>query len=219
MNTLYQKEVWTTRDGRTMRLEEMTRGHRENLLAYLERNIESIRFRLGWYWAVELGLHEGGDAAHDALEREAAFVDNAPAAELLESLPLVKRLRWLNRTVHLYRSVSGADFEGTMHYDCRLHGDECYGCAYEKEWTELWAGNNPANRILVMLREAVADWDEDEQADGPFEDRYHRWLEYVETGAVEPEEGYPSGWEFSHAHKVLTRLARLAEEANAYDQD
>lgn len=66
--------------------------------------------------------------------------------------------------------------------------------------------HNTPNPILIMLREALPDWDEDEQADGPFADRFHRWLQYAGNGDVEPDE-YPTEDQFDHARRVLTRLA------------
>jgi hypothetical protein len=101
VSVFYQAETWTTRDGRTLRLEEMAPGHRENLLRYLRRNIKGLRFKLELYWLVQVANHDGGDMAHDALEREAHFVSFAQPDELLDSLPLVKRLRWLNRQPYL----------------------------------------------------------------------------------------------------------------------
>jgi hypothetical protein len=101
VSVFYQAETWTTRDGRTLRLEEMAPGHRENLLRYLRRNIKGLRFKLELYWLVQVANHDGGDMAHDALEREEHFVSFAKPDELLDSLPLVKRLRWLNRQPYL----------------------------------------------------------------------------------------------------------------------
>jgi hypothetical protein len=80
----------------------------------------------------------------------------------------------------------------------------------EGHWIEITT--NDPNIILTLMRESVmerATWDESEDADGPWEFRYQRWLQYVMNGDVEPDERYPLEDEFAHAEKVLRRLIAL----------
>lgn len=93
--SVLQNKAWTTQRGETLALEDMTREHRRNLLAYLRRRIDQIRHELLWYWALEVHGHEGGELAHEALECELEFVTRASDDELFDSLPLIKRLRSL----------------------------------------------------------------------------------------------------------------------------
>lgn len=89
-------EEWKSRDGRVWKLEDMEREHRENVIGYLRRILPVIRNRMSFYWMYEVAMHDGGDAAQDALEAEEDFVNYSSDDELLESLPIVKRLRELN---------------------------------------------------------------------------------------------------------------------------
>lgn len=52
----------------------------------------------------------------------------------------------------MYASVSAEHFEGTTEYDCRIHGDDCYGCVYESSWVVPYAQHNRANRALLHFR-------------------------------------------------------------------
>lgn len=97
VSSFYQATHWTTRAGHTMRLEEMPPGHRANLLKYIWKNFSIIRAKLGWWWAMQVSTHDGGDMAHDRLQAEADAFDEMSDHDLYHSLPLVKRLRWLNR--------------------------------------------------------------------------------------------------------------------------
>ena len=75
-------------------------------------------------------------------------------------------------------------------------------------WAEVTA--NDPSVILPMVRESLTNWDESEDGDGPWEYRFHRWIQYCENGDVEPDERYPFEDEFEHAILVLRRLDRLA---------
>lgn len=47
-----QDEVWQTRDGRVLSLDEMTSDHRANVLAMLERKAETLKGIVGFQWAL-----------------------------------------------------------------------------------------------------------------------------------------------------------------------
>lgn len=65
------------------------------------------------------------------------------------------------------------------------------------------------NPILPMVRQSLTNWDEDEQADGPWDERFFRWQQYAENGDIEPDEEVTDA-HFAHAIRVLSRLARIA---------
>lgn len=64
-----QREWWLTKDGRWLRIAEMEPGHRYNTAAMLLRTARLHAFRYAWGFAGEVGAHDGGEMAHDALER------------------------------------------------------------------------------------------------------------------------------------------------------
>lgn len=92
-------ETWTTREGEVIALEDLEPSHRRNILRWTARRIERVREVEGWRWAIQVALHDGGDMAHDAIESEAAFVDESSPVEFFNSLPLVKALKALEPKV------------------------------------------------------------------------------------------------------------------------
>lgn len=89
-------ETWTTREGETMRLEDMEPGHRENVIRWIYRHQRLIRMGMELYY-IEGSLLMNGEMASESLEQMAHEVQHTPTEDLIESLPLVKRLRELNR--------------------------------------------------------------------------------------------------------------------------
>ncbi len=69
-----QGEWWRTRDGRWLRIAEMEPGHRYNAAAMLMRSARAQAFRYAWDFDGMVGAHDGGDVAHDALERMSAEI-------------------------------------------------------------------------------------------------------------------------------------------------
>jgi hypothetical protein len=89
-------ETWTTRDGETIALEDMTPEHRENTLNFIGRRMHRYRDVIVLHYLFEAAWHDGGDAAQDALDAIAYHAETAPLEELMDSLPIVRRLRELN---------------------------------------------------------------------------------------------------------------------------
>lgn len=111
---------WTTKDGRTMRIGDMDRSHRENLLAYLERHAVSAKNRYVWW--LHMQPWPTSDMALDRFAREVDAADEQDAVEWLNDLPFVKALRsitppgpgtsprrWQNRRAQL-RAANPAAF-------------------------------------------------------------------------------------------------------------
>ena len=96
LDMLDQDQWWRTRDGATMRLEDMEPEHRANLIKLLRRRAVSYHdaaaFRLAC-WAD--GEH--GDAAHDALESAMREAEQERPTRWLEEQPLMRRLRQLDQ--------------------------------------------------------------------------------------------------------------------------
>jgi len=64
-----QGEWWRTRDGRWLRVVEMEPGHRYNTAAMLMRTAHIQAGRYAWGFAGMVAEHDGGDMAHESLER------------------------------------------------------------------------------------------------------------------------------------------------------
>jgi hypothetical protein len=64
-----QGRWWKTRKGEWFRITDMQPGHRYNTAAMLMRGAEVHAFRYATNFAVEVDRHDGGEMAHDALER------------------------------------------------------------------------------------------------------------------------------------------------------
>jgi hypothetical protein len=91
-----QGEWWRTRDGRWLRIAEMEPGHRYNTAAMLMRTAPMQAFRYAMGWAGIADGHDGGDMAHDALERIADDVSRRAVAD---------PRGWLRETA-LYRALT-----------------------------------------------------------------------------------------------------------------
>lgn len=64
-----QGEWWRRKTGEWVRIAEMSPGHRYNTAAMLMRNAPAIAFRHAWAFGSEAADYDGGEMAHDALER------------------------------------------------------------------------------------------------------------------------------------------------------
>jgi hypothetical protein len=74
----------------------MTPEHRENTLNFIGRRMHRYREAIVLHYLFEAAWHDGGDAAQDALDSIAHHAETAPLEELMDSLPIVRRLRELN---------------------------------------------------------------------------------------------------------------------------
>jgi hypothetical protein len=88
---------WTTKDGQEMTLGTMTRRHRQNLMALLERNAR--RLHDAHVWGMVLGPQPSGDAACDAFEQALDETMRDDPAEWLRGTPLWEALAWLTPEV------------------------------------------------------------------------------------------------------------------------
>lgn len=64
-----QGEWWLTKDGRWLRIADMDETHRYNVAAMLMRRAARHAFAYSWAFVGVVSAHDGGDMAHDALER------------------------------------------------------------------------------------------------------------------------------------------------------
>lgn len=94
---------WTTRDGDVIPLEQMTADHRSKVIAFLSRPAAVRRLRTALSICAVLAPHAycGVDAPYGDTMDDPAFdyldwLDDAPDSEIIESVPLVRRLRELN---------------------------------------------------------------------------------------------------------------------------
>ena len=96
LDIIEQDEIWITRDGRVLRLEDMEPSHRRNTLRMLERRADSyniLAFRR--YFMFPLGGGPSGDMANDAFDQAMdEFIEEHPR-DWLSKQPLVRRLRAL----------------------------------------------------------------------------------------------------------------------------
>ena len=99
-------------------------------------------------------------------------------------------------------------------YDCHLHGPDCYGCVYEKQFVMTHYLSNPANPILQAHRK----YHDAAEASGldPVQAHMEEIAEMGSTGAIyEDDQGHIfTHEEMTHGYKVLQRLARLREESS-----
>lgn len=65
-----QGDWWRRLSGEWVRIGDMTPQHRYNTAAILMRGARIHAFRFAWEFAGEVGRHNGGEMAHDSLERE-----------------------------------------------------------------------------------------------------------------------------------------------------
>lgn len=95
---LEQAEVWTTRDGRTLRLEDMDPGHRRNLQWWLRAHAKRLWALYNWRTELSMAMHYGDDmpdgvfASFSQIQHQAAFPDQDEANAWLEETPFMKRL-------------------------------------------------------------------------------------------------------------------------------
>lgn len=92
-DTLEQDEFWITRDGRTLRLEEMEPIHRKNTLRLLDR--KKVKFNIIAFSRDFGGYGPNGEVAQSVFEREMDQFINQGIDEWFSALPLVRRLREL----------------------------------------------------------------------------------------------------------------------------
>jgi hypothetical protein len=92
MTVRKQTSLWTTREGRKVRLCDMGDQHLLNTIAMLRRQAERVlwdRLKKGWRFAATLR----GDMAIDCAERELERIEEMDAEELLyEETPIYERL-------------------------------------------------------------------------------------------------------------------------------
>jgi hypothetical protein len=94
MGLLSQDRVWIE-DGKLIPLKELQPQHRRNLIAYLERNAEKLK------WSFELamlsGLQPSGDMACDAFDSEMEKLERTSGIDWLNGLPLMIELRRIEK--------------------------------------------------------------------------------------------------------------------------
>lgn len=94
---LAQNEIWQTADGRVVFLDEMTPGHRVNLITWLEQHAFSLLMMYQFEEATG-PMAPRGDHALDSFERfqeeELTEYRDKPI-EWLQQTPFYKRLQWL----------------------------------------------------------------------------------------------------------------------------
>lgn len=56
----------------------------------------------------------------------------------------------------MYSSISAEHFDDVVEYECRIHGEECYGCVYENGIVYPYVQHNRPNRVLLAYRERGA---------------------------------------------------------------
>lgn len=96
MNYWDRTDTWTTRDGDVIPLEKLTASHRANIIAMLYRQASHIREHMSNQIMV-LSLSLTGEMAMDMAALEQQRVDGALDEDLIEDLPLVRRLREIDR--------------------------------------------------------------------------------------------------------------------------
>lgn len=87
---------WRRVNGSWVRIAEMDPGHRYNTAAMLMRGAPHHAFRYAWGFAGEVTAHDGGEMAHDALER---------ALDQLTSQAIRDPREWLKGTA-LYKALT-----------------------------------------------------------------------------------------------------------------
>jgi len=87
---LYQDRVWTTKDGETLRLEDMTPNHRRRTLCYLRLHARAVKFN--YELDLILGPQPVGEMACDMFDAGLRELEEQPAMEWLNETPLVTRL-------------------------------------------------------------------------------------------------------------------------------
>ena len=92
-NNLYQDEKWISLTEEVFRLEDMRPGHLSNVLAFLRRHADGLKFQADL--ALCTGPQPRGDAASDAFEDACDQQFRMSAGRWIETTALVRRLRVL----------------------------------------------------------------------------------------------------------------------------
>ena len=92
---LDQNKVWIDGQGVTHELKTMDPMHRDNVLAWLERRVDSLK--AGYEFRLLMGPQPGGDAASDCFDAAMDELMDMSDEEWFEELPLVRKLRKLKR--------------------------------------------------------------------------------------------------------------------------
>jgi hypothetical protein len=92
---LGQTEVWEPKDRPPVLVETMTPTHVRNLLRWFEGRAPALKERLAWSYAA--GPQPSGDVACDMFQAELDQLERTAPETWLESRPLIKKLRELNR--------------------------------------------------------------------------------------------------------------------------
>lgn len=87
-----QKVWWAPKEGDPVKIADMELSHRRNLLAYLERNAESLKLQAEWSL---LGTFpdDPSDGVADALDGIMGEMEHTTASDWIHAKPLVKALR------------------------------------------------------------------------------------------------------------------------------
>jgi len=91
---LMQDQMWTTREGVTLRLEDMTPDHRRNTLCWLRRHAAGLKFHYELS-IIMSPMQPSGDMACDAFDAGLRELEEEPDAQWLNTTPLVLRLTGL----------------------------------------------------------------------------------------------------------------------------
>lgn len=108
----------------------------------------------------------------------------------------------------VFASTSPEHFEGTIEYgDCRIHGEECYGCVYAAPDHEApYRQHNPPNPLLVLFRKQRTPL-------VPLKQHVRGMLNGLGRLLGESVDGHTIfTTHHDHARKVLKRLANLTKE-------
>lgn len=87
-----QGEWWLQKSGAWIRVADMSPSHRYNTAAMLMRHAEAHAFNYGMMLAGEVSLHDGGEMAHESLERMVDEHAEKDSREWLRSTALYKAL-------------------------------------------------------------------------------------------------------------------------------
>lgn len=95
LDLLQQDEWWRPQEGPPVRIENMTRSHRRNLIRWLERRATQLHLRDGLRFALIAGspIGPGGDMACDAFDAMVHEEQSKDPLDWLNDTPLMKKLR------------------------------------------------------------------------------------------------------------------------------